>query len=91
MSVRTKTDLRSVRTKTDLRAEDLPLLDELAKAIGVDSRATANSILINKCAKHLIKWFSSDPHSQGCLDTATPIATPIYRVEPLETLSPLDF
>lgn len=83
----------TVRTKTDLRAEDLPLLDALAKAIGIDSRATANSILINKCAAHLIKWFSSDPHSQGCLDTATPASTQLYKVEPTldNTLTPLDF
>ena len=82
----------TVRTKTDLRAEDLPLLDSLAKAIGVESRAMANSILINKCARHLAEWFSSNPHAKGgCIET--PItATPIYQVEPtLDTLTPLDF
>lgn len=81
------------RIKTDLRESDALLLDELARAIGVTSRTDANSILINKCARHLIKWFSSDPHQSGCLDTTIPPATtaPIYKVEPTENLPPLDF
>ena len=84
--------LKSKRTKTDLKAEDLPLLDSLALAIGVDSRAMANSILINKCAAHLTEWFSSDPHAKGGCIEAPITATPIYQTETmLDTLTPLDF
>jgi hypothetical protein len=80
------------RIKTDLRKSDALLLDELAKAIGIQSRTEANSILINKCARHLIRWFSSDPHQSGCVDRqpTAPTAPPIYKVD-TGTLPPLEF
>lgn len=82
-----------MRRKTDLKPDDIPLLDELARAIGIDSRATANSILIQKCAKHLIQWFSSDPHTGGCLPPAIEAPRqPITEAPSQATkLTPLEF
>lgn len=83
------------RTKIDVRDDDREVLDELARAIGIGSRTEANSILIRKCARHLIKWFSTDPHTGNPCPATAPQAIAYgtsqdFEINPTSLDAPLD-